>query len=140
MYYRNYAMNTNKPLYSFGFGLSYSDFEYGDIKLDKDSFAQGEKITASVEVKNTGSIAGDEVVQLYLRDLVGSITRPIKELRGFEKIHLEAGETKTVSFTIDEKLISFFTKSKKWEAEPGDFKVFIGGNSVDLKESKFQYN
>ena len=127
-------------LYPFGFGLSYSDFEYGDIKLDKDSFAQGEKITASVEVKNTGSIAGDEVVQLYLRDLVGSITRPIKELKGFEKIHLEAGETKTVSFTIDEKLISFFTKSKKWEAEPGDFKVFIGGNSVDVQESQFQYN
>ena len=127
-------------LYPFGFGLSYSDFEYGNIKLDKDSFAQGEKITASVEVKNTGSIAGDEVVQLYLRDLVGSITRPIKELKGFEKIHLEAGETKTVSFTIDEKLISFFTKSKKWEAEPGDFKVFIGGNSVDVQESQFQYN
>ena len=127
-------------LYPFGFGLSFSDFEYGDIKLDKDSLAQGEKITASVEVKNTGSVAGDEVVQLYLRDLVGSITRPIKELKGFKKIHLEAGETKTVSFTIDEKLISFFTKNKIWEAEPGDFKVFIGGNSVDVQESQFQYN
>ncbi|WP_416446117.1 beta-glucosidase BglX [Leeuwenhoekiella sp. A16] len=127
-------------LYPFGFGLSYSDFEYADINLDKDSFAQGEKITASVEVKNTGSVAGDEVVQLYLRDLVGSITRPIKELKGFKKIHLEAGETKTVSFTIDEKLISFFTKNKIWEAEPGDFKVFIGGNSVDVQESQFQYN
>ena len=127
-------------LYLFGFGLSYSDFEYGDINLDKDSLAQGEKITASVEVKNTGSVAGDEVVQLYLRDLVGSITRPIKELKGFKKIHLEAGETKTVSFTIDEKLISFFTKNKIWEAEPGDFKVFIGGNSVDVQESQFQYN
>ena len=137
--YSHYTDSGRDALYPFGFGLSYSQFDYGDIQLSADSFTSGKKITASINVTNSSNMTGDEVVQLYLRDVVGSITRPIKELKGFEKIHLEAGASKTVTFTIDEKLISFFTKNKKWEAEPGDFDLFIGTNSVDLKTAHFKY-
>ena len=137
--YSHYTDSGRDALYPFGFGLSYSQFDYGDIQLSADSFTSGKKITASINVTNSSNMTGDEVVQLYLRDVVGSITRPIKELKGFEKIHLEAGASKTVTFTIDEKLISFFTKNKKWEAELGDFDLFIGTNSVDLKTAHFKY-
>mgnify|MGYP003646201444 CR=1 FL=1 len=137
--YSHYTDSGRDALYPFGFGLSYSQFDYGDIKLSADSFNSGGNITASIKVTNSSNVAGDEVVQLYLRDLVGSITRPIKELKGFEKIHLEPGTSKTVTFTIDEKLIAYFTKNKKWEAEPGDFDLYIGANSVDLKTTHFKY-
>lgn len=137
--YSAYRDSRRDALYPFGYGLSYTTFKYGKIKLDKTTLPKGGAITASVEVSNTGKVKGEEVVQLYLRDLVGSLSRPLKELKGFEKIELNPGETKTVKFTIDEKMITFFTANQKWEAEPGDFKIFIGANSRDVQETSFIY-
>ena len=134
----NYLDVSTDPLYPFGFGLSYTTFGYSDITLSKSSFKPGEKITASVTVTNTGNVTGKEVVQLYTRDMVGSITRPVKELKGFQKIELKAGESKTVSFTITAEDLKFYNSDLKFVAEPGDFKVFIGTNSRDVKEAGFK--
>lgn len=134
----NYLDVSNDPLYPFGFGLSYTSFSYSDVKLNKTKFKKGESITASVEVKNTGNTEGKEVVQLYIRDLVGSITRPVKELKGFEKISLKPGETKVVSFQISEETLKFYNADLQFIAEPGDFKAFIGTNSRDTKETDFE--
>lgn len=128
---------SNDPLYPFGFGLSYTSFSYSDIKLSSASFKPGQSITAKVTVTNTGSVEGKEVVQLYTRDMVGSSTRPVKELKGFQKINLKAGESKEVTFTISENDLKFYNSALKYVAEPGEFKVFIGSNSRDVKESKF---
>ena len=128
-----------EPVFAFGHGLSYTTFEYGDIILNQDSFSTGESIEAKIEITNTGDRAGEEVVQLYIRDLVGSVTRPVLELKGFEKITLEPGESKTISFEISEKTIEFYTINKKWEAESGKFKLFIGSNSRDLKSVDFNF-
>ncbi|WP_052334045.1 beta-glucosidase BglX [Pedobacter sp. V48] len=133
----NYIDVSNDPLYPFGYGLSYTTFNYSDIKLDKDKFKSGETINASVIVKNTGSREGKEVVQLYIRDLIGSSTRPVKELKHFEKIDLKAGESKTVNFKITVDDLKFFNSELKYVAEPGDFKVFIGTNSRDVKTNQF---
>lgn len=133
----NYIDVSNDPLYPFGYGLSYTTFDYSDIKLDKDKFKSGETINASVIVKNTGSREGKEVVQLYIRDLVGSSTRPVKELKHFEKIDLKAGESKTVNFKITVDDLKFFNSELKYVAEPGDFKVFIGTNSRDVETNQF---
>lgn len=134
----NYLDVSNDPLYPFGFGLSYTTFNYSDVSLSKTSFKAGEKITASVTVTNSGNIAGKEVVQLYIRDMVGSITRPVKELKGFQKIELKAGESKTVSFTIATDDLKFYNSDLKYVAEPGDFAIFIGTNSRDVKEAAFK--
>jgi beta-glucosidase len=134
----NYLDVSNEALYPFGYGLSYTSFSYSDIKLSKTSFKKGEEVTASVEVKNTGSVEGKEVVQLYIRDLVGSVTRPVKELKGFEKISLKPGESKTVRFTLSEEMLKFYNATLQYVAEPGDFSVFIGTNSKDLKEAAFK--
>ncbi|MBX2922008.1 MAG: beta-glucosidase BglX [Chitinophagaceae bacterium] len=134
----NYLDVSNDPLYPFGFGLSYTTFSYSNIILSKASFKPGEKITASVTVTNTGNITGKEVVQLYIRDMVGSIARPVKELKGFQKIELKAGESKTVSFTITTEDLKFYNSDLKFVAEPGDFKMFIGTNSRDVKEAGFK--
>lgn len=133
----NYLDVSNQPLYPFGYGLSYTTFAYSNLQLSKNSFKAGEAITASVEVKNTGSTAGKEVVQLYIRDLVGSSTRPVKELKGFQKISLNPGESKTVSFKITEQDLKFYNSELKLVAEPGEFNVFIGGNSRDVMTGKF---
>ena len=123
-------------LYPFGYGLSYTTFEYKNLKLDKKETSKNGEIKVSVEVSNTGKYDGEEVVQLYIRDLVGSITRPIKELKGFEKIMIKAGETKTVIFNINAKLLQFYTANKKWEVEPGGFNIWIGGDSnTTLRDS-----
>jgi len=123
-------------LYPFGYGLSYTTFEYKNLKLDKAEIPVNGEIKASVEVTNVGNRDGEEVVQLYIRDIIGSLTRPIKELKGFEKVMLKAGETKTINFTIDAKTLQFYTINKKWEVEPGDFELWIGGDSnVNLKAS-----
>ena len=139
VFWSHYIDEKNTPLYPFGFGLSYSKFEYSDLKLSSQSFSKNEKIEVSVSVKNTGKVVGKEVVQLYIRDLIGSVTRPVLELKGFEMIELQPDETKKVTFTINEKAIEFFTANSKWEAEAGDFKVFIGGNSAQTLNGDFQF-
>lgn len=134
----NYLDVSNDPLYPFGFGLSYTSFSYSDIKLSNTSLRPGQTLTASVSVANTGSRSGKETVQLYLRDMAGSITRPVKELKGFQKIDLEPGQSKTVEFTIAVDDLKFYNNELRYVAEPGDFKVFIGTNSRDVKEAGFR--
>ncbi|HLS94317.1 MAG TPA: beta-glucosidase BglX [Sphingobacterium sp.] len=133
----NYLDVNNQPLYPFGYGLSYSTFEYSDIRLDKNSITADEKVLATVTVKNAGNYDGEEVVQLYLRDIYASVTRPVKELKAFQKIFLKKGESRDVSFEIGIDDLKFYNNELQWEAEPGDFVVFIGTNSRDLKEAKF---
>ncbi|WP_373059584.1 beta-glucosidase BglX [Zunongwangia sp. H14] len=128
------------PLYPFGYGLSYTTFEYGDLKLSSEEMNENGEITASISVTNSGDVEGKEVVQLYLQDLVASKARPVKELKGFKMIELAPGESKTVEFSIDEKMLEFYTANQKWEAEAGDFNVFIGGNSRDVKKAQFTLN
>lgn len=139
VFWSHYIDEKNTPLYPFGYGLSYTQFEYSDLSLSQKTFSGDGQIEISVTVKNTGKYVGKEVVQLYIRDLIASVTRPVKELKGFEMIELQAGESQKVNFTINKKTIEFFTAQSKWEAEPGDFKVFVGGNSVQTLEDDFQY-
>ncbi|GGF11519.1 glycosyl hydrolase [Flavobacterium limi] len=123
-----------KPLFSFGHGLSYTTFEYGKVTADKKQISANDQITFSVKVKNTGSREGSEIVQLYISDLKSSLPRPIKELKGFEKISLKAREEKTVNFTIDKTALSFFDDKKHdWVAEPGAFEAIVGASSTDIK-------
>lgn len=133
----NYLDVTNEPLYPFGYGLSYTTFEYGSVKLDRESLAMTDSLVVSCEVKNTGSREGSEVVQLYIQDLVGSITRPVRELKAFDKIKLQPGESKVVSFTISKNDLSFYNQNLAFVAEPGEFKVYVGGNSQTMNEAKF---
>jgi beta-glucosidase len=123
----------NTPQFPFGYGLSYTTFKYGEPKVNKTTFQWNEPLMVSVTVENTGTRPGEEVVQLYVRDLVGSVTRPVKELKGFQKIYLKAGEKREVSFTLTNKDLAFYTRSMKFEAEPGEFDVMIGGNSAEVK-------
>lgn len=132
----NYLDVDNDPLYPFGYGLSYTTFQYSDIALSAPAMGQGGSITAAVTVTNTGERDGAEVVQLYLRDLVGSITRPVMELKGFEKIFLHAGESQTVSFQITPDLLRFYDYNLNHVAEPGDFDVMIGGGSQTVKTAR----
>ena len=138
-HYTSYYMDLeNTPLYPFGFGLSYTTFEYSNLTLDKKEIKKNESLKVSVDVKNTGSREGKEVVQLYIRDLVGSVTRPVKELKDFTKISLKPGETKQVEFTITPDKLKFYDINMNYVVEPGDFKVFVGTNSVDVKEADFK--
>jgi len=130
----------NEPVFPFGFGLSYTTFEYSDLKLDKTTMDRNGSINISLSVKNTGKYDGEEVVQLYTRDLVASVVRPVKELKGFKKVMIKAGETADITFTLSAKDLAFFTKDMSFKAEPGDFKVFVGTNSVDCKEAEFTLN
>jgi len=127
----------NEPLFPFGFGLSYTTFEYKNLKLSDSSLTTDGKLKVSVEITNSGKYDGAEVVQLYLRDLVGSVTRPVKELKGFQKIFLKKGETRTVEFTLTEKDLRFYNSDLKFVSEPGDFKVFVGTNSAVTLEAQF---
>ncbi|WP_246288438.1 beta-glucosidase BglX [Winogradskyella costae] len=124
-------------LYPFGHGLSYTTFKYDNLTLDQTEIKATEKINVSVAVTNVGDTDGEEVVQLYIRDLVGSLVRPIKELKGFKKLMIKAGETKTVTFTINAEILQFYTINKKWEVESGDFKLWIGGSSVATLQKGF---
>ena len=132
----NYLDVDNEPLYPFGYGLSYTTFQYSDIALSTPTLGKDGSVTAVVTVTNTGKHDGAEVVQLYIRDLVGSITRPVRELKGFNKIFLRAGESKTVSFTITRDLLRFYDYNLNYVAEPGDFDIMIGGNSQAVKTAK----
>lgn len=136
----NYLDIDNDPLYPFGYGLSYTTFEYSDVKLSSASIDAKGELTASVTVTNKGKADGAEVVQLYIRDLVGSVTRPVKELKGFEKVFIKAGESKTVSFKITPELLKFYNYDLDYVFEPGDFDVMIGGNSHDVKSARFTLN
>ena len=133
----NYLDVTNEPLYPFGFGLSYTTFAYSDISLSQSSMDMQGMITASVDVSNTGLLPGGEVVQLYIRDLVGSTTRPVKELNGFERIYLKPGQTRTVTFKIAPEMLKFYNYDLQYVIEPGDFQVMIGSNSRDVKTAAF---
>lgn len=133
----NYIDVSNEPLYPFGYGLSYTTFNYGDIELSSQKMKSTDTLTISCTVINSGSVSGEEVIQLYIQDIVGSVTRPVKELKGFEKIKLEPGESRKVSFKISSTDLSFYNYDLKFVAEPGEFNVFVGGNSRDVKQAKF---
>ena len=133
-----YSDVENSPLYPFGYGLSYTNFNYSNLMISSDSMNVNESIVASITVTNSGKYKGKEVVQLYIRDLFGSLSRPLKELKGFEMIELEPGESKIVNFTIDSSLLKYYTVNKKWESEPGAFNIYIGGNSDVEMFKKFK--
>ena len=142
-YASNYLDVSNGPLYPFGYGLSYTTFSYSDLRLSQsqasiatneaDAWKNNEKITATITVQNTGNKDADEVVQLYIRDMVCSISRPIKELKGFQRIHLAAGESREVSFDITPEMLKFYNADLKHILEPGDFEIMVGTNSKDVK-------
>ncbi|WP_245733552.1 beta-glucosidase BglX [Roseivirga pacifica] len=136
-YTSKYLDVSNEPLYPFGYGKSYTSFDYSGIELSSTNMEMNGSITVSATIKNTGKYAGKEVVQFYIRDLVGSVTRPVKELKGFEKISLAPGESKKVSFTVTVKDLEFYTRDMSYKAEPGDFKVFIGPSSAEGLEADF---
>ena len=132
----NYIDVRNEALYPFGYGLSYTTFEYGELKLDKTSMSNNDSINVSVDITNTGDYDGKEVAQLYIRDVVGTVTRPVKELKGFQKIFIKKGETKTVSFTISVEDLKFYNANLDFVAESGEFQIAIGTNSdVELTKS-----
>jgi beta-glucosidase len=130
----------NLPRFPFGFGLSYTTFHYDDLKLDRETLHGNDKLKVRMQLTNTGKVTGEEVVQLYLRDRVASVVRPVKELKGFQKVALAPGETRTVEFTIDKESLSFFNSALRWDAEPGEFDLMIGASSDDIRlRSRFQY-
>ena len=132
-YVSAYTDLKNSPKFPFGYGLSYTSFEYSNLKLSKNKIKSTEKIEVSLTVNNSGKVAGEEVVQLYLRDKVGSVVRPIIELKDFQKIKLNSGETKTVKFIINKEKLSFYNANLQWIAEPGDFDIMIGSSSADIR-------
>jgi beta-glucosidase len=134
----NYLDIPNEPLYPFGYGLSYTTFDYSEFSLSATEMNESGSVTASVTVTNTGDMPGSEVVQMYIQDVMGSISRPLKELKGFEKITLAPGESKTVTFNIDSELLSFYNADLEFGAEPGEFKVYVGTNSRDVLELSFE--
>jgi beta-glucosidase len=135
----NYLDVSNDPLYPFGYGLSFTTFTYGDIKLSSTALKGNQALNASVTVTNSGTRDGKETVQLYIHDIIGSSTRPVKELKGFQKIELKAGETKTVNFKITPEDLKFYNYDLKYEWEAGDFEIMIGGNSRDVKSVKVNW-
>ena len=138
-YKKGYLFANSTPIYPFGFGLSYTTFEYSNLHLSDTTITSGTKITVKIDVKNTGKIAGKEVVQLYLKDVIGSVTRPNKELKAFKKIELQAGETKTVEFTITPEMLEFTGIEMKKVIEPGKFIAMVGGSSNALLEADFRF-
>ena len=123
----------NAPLYPFGYGLSYTTFEYGEPKLSASEMSLGGNVKVSVDVKNTGSMDGKEIVQLYIHDIYATSTRPVKELKGFQKVDIKAGETKTVEFTLTAEDLSYYNHDLQWVCESGDFEIMVGPNSRDTK-------
>jgi beta-glucosidase len=136
-YVSRYLATPNTPLYPFGYGLSYTQFSYSGIELDRSEILPGESLTATVTVTNTGDYDGEEVVQLYIQDLVGSVTRPVKQLKGFRKIRLGQGESRQVSFVLSEADLAFYRYDRTWGAEPGEFRLYIGGSSEDVRAAAF---
>jgi beta-glucosidase len=128
--HRGYLFDSKDPLFPFGFGLSYTTFDIGAPKLSAAQIRKDGSVTVSVDVRNTGKVAGDEVVQLYLRDVVSSVTRPMKELRGFKRVSLAPGASTTVNFTIDSGALALWDKDMKHVVEPGDFNIMAGPSSA----------
>lgn len=135
---RGYLYTSKAPLFAFGHGLSYTTFEYSDLKVSPETIGTAGQATVSVKVTNTGRLAGDEVVQLYIRDLVSSVTRPVIELKGFERITLSPGQSRTVSFTITPDKLSFLDLNMKRTVEPGDFDIMVGPSSVKFQTAKLR--
>jgi len=133
VYRSAYIDSVNTPRYAFGHGLSYTDFKYSGLALSSTVMAGAQKVTLSFDLSNSGKVEGTEIAQLYLRDMVSSVVRPVKELKGFQKVRLKPGETRRVSFTIDRDTLSFFNRDLKWGAEPGEFKLMVGSASDDIR-------
>jgi len=136
-YKSRYLDCSNDPLYPFGFGLSYTTFEYSDLAVDRRRIRPGEQLTVTVAVANTGNRDGTEIVQLYLQDLVGSVTRPVRELEAFQRIELQPGESRKVTFTVGEQELSFLRRDMTWGTEPGEFRVSVGPSSRDVMSVQF---
>jgi beta-glucosidase len=132
---RGYLFDTTDPLYPFGFGLSYTTFDLSAPRLAATSIGAGGKTTVSVDVRNSGARDGDEVVQLYIRDKVSSVTRPVKELKGFQRISLKPGESRTVSFTISPESLQMWNGAMQRVVEPGEFEIMTGNSSVALQST-----
>ncbi|NHN24807.1 beta-glucosidase BglX [Flavobacterium jejuense] len=139
VFWSHYIDEKNTPLFAFGHGLSYSKFEYSKLSLNKENFNATENIEVSITLKNNSNVKGKEVVQLYIRDLIASYTRPVKELKAFELVELNPQESKVITFKVDEKMLEFYTANHKWEAESGEFKVFVGGSSDVTMEGSFEF-
>jgi beta-glucosidase len=135
---RGYLFSTAEPLFPFGFGLSYTTFKYSNAQISDPRIAAGEETTISVDVTNTGRRRGDEVVQMYIRDDVSSVTRPVKELKGFERVTLAPGEMRRVTFRITPEKLHFYDREMRRVVEPGKFQVMVGGSSVDLLTQTFE--
>ena len=136
----NYIDVTNDPQYVFGYGLSYTTFQYSPLQLSAGKLKGNQRLTASVKITNTGNVTGKEIVQLYIRDVEGSTSRPVKELKGFEKIELKPGETKTVSFAITPEMLKFYNYDLKYDWEAGDFDIMIGSNSKDVQKQRVSWD
>ncbi len=134
----NYLDMSNEPLFPFGYGLSYTTFTYGEISLDKTTLGANDKIKVTIPVTNTGNRNGEEVVQLYIHDIFASVTQPVKKLKAFRKLMIPAGKTVEVVFELSMNDLKFYNANLEWVAEPGDFKVMVGGNSRDVREANFQ--
>jgi beta-glucosidase len=137
-YTSKYLDVSNKPLYPFGFGLSYTTFSYSDLSLSASEISSADDLTVNMTVTNSGDVSGEETVQLYIQDLFGSVTRPVKELKSYQKVVLQPGESKSLSFKITNNDLKFYDKDMKWTSEPGDFKVYVGGNSDEVLEASFK--
>lgn len=133
----NYLDVSNEPVYPFGYGLSYTNFTYSDFKISNTHLKKGQSLDAAITITNSGKYDGKEIVQLYIRDIVGSITRPVKELKGFQKIDLKAGASTTIHFKIGEELLKFYNSDLKWLAEPGEFNIMVGPNSSNVQTLSF---
>ena len=137
-YTSRYFDEANGPLYPFGYGLSYTTFKVSEVKMSAPTLKRDGKVTASVEVTNTGKREGATVIQMYVQDVTASMSRPVKQLRGFEKVDLKPGETKTISFPIDVDALKFWNQQMKYDAEPGKFNVFIGVDSARVNKGEFE--
>ena len=133
VWWSHYSDESNEPLYPFGYGLSYTTFEYNKLSVKK---VNESSIEVSINLKNTGKLKGKEVVQLYIRDLVASAVRPVKELKGFKLVELDSGEEKTIRFTLNEQDLGFYNQKGDFVFEQGEFEIFVGGNSRDTLEKK----
>lgn len=140
VFWSHYSDVEKTPLYPFGYGLSYTTFEYSNLKINKKIFSKGEKVEVSVDLKNTGKVTGKEVAQLYLHDEFASVAKPVKELKGFEMVELKAGETKTITFTLIDAELGFYNHQNEFVVEPGSFKVMVGGNSDATLSDQFEVN